>query len=58
VAWAAGVGSETSHLSGALSFQTDSNSSNPGIHFAAIVLIGPAAIKLTLMFLGPRSLAK
>ncbi|CAB4613190.1 unannotated protein [freshwater metagenome] len=56
--WAAGIGSPKSQVNGARLSQTPSNSSKPGIDLAAIVLIGPAAIKLQRIFSCPRSLAR
>jgi len=52
-ALAEGTGSEIFQPNGDLAAQASSNFSNPGICFAATVLIGPAAIKLTRIFLGP-----
>src|SRR6478672_11532048 len=57
-ALAAGTGSLTSQPSGARSSQTFSNCSKPGIDFAAVVRIGPAATRLQRTFLGPRSRAR
>ncbi|CAB4686174.1 unannotated protein [freshwater metagenome] len=58
MACAAGTGSVTSHAKGERSFHVFSNSSNPGIDLAAMVRIGPAAIKFTRIFSAPKSLAK
>ena len=57
-ALADGTGSEIFQPKGDLAAHASSNFSNPGICFAATVLSGPAAIKFTRIFLGPRCLAK
>ena len=57
-AFAAGTGSVTSQCNGLRVFHTFSNSSKPGIDFAAIVLMGPAATKLIRIFSFPKSRAK
>jgi hypothetical protein len=58
VAEATGVASVTSHPRGAPAAQRSSNWSKPGIDRAAMVRMGPAAIRLTRMPSGPRSRAK
>src|SRR5690606_10061216 len=55
---ATGVGSVTSHPSGALSPQLLSSSLKPGIDLAAMVRTGPAETRFTRIPLGPRSRAK
>src|SRR6478609_2819650 len=57
-ALATGVGSVVSQPNGARLVQPSSRSENPGIDLAAIVLIGPAATRLTRIPLGPRSRAR
>jgi hypothetical protein len=51
---AEGTGSEIFQPNGDLAAHASSNFSKPGICFAATVLIGPAAIRLTRIFFGPR----
>jgi len=55
---ATGVESLTFQPSGARAPQMSSNAANDGIDFAAMVRIGPEAIKLQRIFLGPRAFAK
>ena len=55
---AAGSGSVRSQPIGDRVAQTVSNSSNPGIDFAAIVFSGPAATRFTRTPEGPRSRAR
>src|SRR5699024_1666253 len=57
-AFAVGTGSPTSQPSGARSSQDSSNCSKPGMDFAAVVLIGPAATRLQRTPFGPRSRAR
>ncbi len=57
-ALAVGTASVTSQPSGAFSDHTSSKVLNPGIDLAAIVLMGPAATRLTRMRLAPRSRAR
>src|ERR1019366_2785222 len=54
-AFAAGLGSSTSQPNGARESQDSSKVSNPGTDLAAVVRIGPAAMRLTRTPLGPRS---
>ena len=54
---AAGSGSSRFHAKGARVLHTASKSSKPGMLFAAIVLMGPAAMRFTRMPRGPRSRA-
>src|SRR5664279_3701356 len=57
-ALATGVGSEVSQPSGARPVQPFSRSPKPGMDLAAIVLIGPAQTRFTLIPRGPRSRAR